>query len=86
MTLLSEISPQWLDCEVDGGLAAASQDAGPETFRAAVRQHTKGVLLELAGDARAPCTLDNLKHAVYKAIWWFASMGLPLPPTSEEVA
>jgi len=78
--------PQWLACEADDEQAAASQDAGPETFREAVRQHTKGVLLELAGDARAPRTLDNLKHAVYKAIWWFASMGLPLPPTSEDVA
>ena len=79
--------PQWLACEVGGGLGAASQDVGsPEAFREAVRQHTKGVLLEIAGDARAPRTLDNLKHAVYKAIWWFASMGLPLPPSSEDVA
>ena len=76
-----------LACEVGGGVAAASQDVGsPEAFREAVRQHTKGVLLEIAGDARAPRTLDNLKHAVYKAIWWFASMGLPLPPSSEDVA
>ena len=79
--------PQWLVCEAGGSPATASQGVtSPEAFRASVRQYTTGVLLGLAGEARAPRTLDNLKHAVYKAIWWFASMGAPLPPTSEDVA
>jgi len=82
-----DMPPQWLTDDDRTSVEPASQDFGsPADFRGAVLKHSKSVLLELAGDARAPRTLENLKHAVYKAIWWFAAMGLELPPTSMGVA
>ena len=82
-----DMPPQWLTDDDRSLEEQASQDAGsPAGFRDAVLKHSKSVLLELAGDAKAPRTLENLKHAIYKAIWWFAAMDLELPPTPVSVA
>ena len=82
-----DMPPQWLTDDDHTSEELASQDVGsPAGFRDAVLKRSRSVLLELAGDAKAPRTLENLKHAIYKAVWWFAAMDLELPPTPVSVA
>ena len=71
-------------------LAPAREDAGGEAsvtdMRARESAELRALLLELAGESRQASTLQGLRHPAMKALWWFASRDIPLPPSSDEVA
>jgi hypothetical protein len=86
----AEMPREWLEPEVgrDTTEARGGGCAGDaaEEFRACEGARLQALLRDLAGEARAPSTLRNLKNPVLKAIWWLASRGRALPPTAEDVA
>jgi hypothetical protein len=77
---------QWLEPAAPAGGAALAGPSSVEDYRAAVSDGAQAYLLELSGESRSARTLGNLRHAAFKALWWFASMGRALPPAPEDVA
>jgi hypothetical protein len=68
----------------EAGAGAIGGDIARHRADAAAR--CEALLIELSGEALRASTLENLRYAAYKALWWLACMGYSLPPTSEAVA
>ena len=57
----------------------------PASF-AAKCAHLRQLLIDYAGEARAPATLQAYRHPALKFLRWMATRQRPLPPSCEDAA
>ena len=53
---------------------------------AAERAHLRQRLIDYAGEARAPATIQGYRHPALKFLWWMATRQRPLPPSCDDAA
>ncbi len=66
---------QWFEPAAPAGGASFAGPSSVEEYRAAVSDGAQAYLLELSRESRSARTLGNLRHAAFKALWWFESSG-----------
>jgi hypothetical protein len=91
LSFATAIPAVWLDAE-DAGGDPDPEPADLDGFGASVpeflsreRAHLSAVYDDLAGHARAPRTVRNLKNPALKLLWFLASRGRPLPPSAGDL-
>ena len=83
-----DLPPTW--CNAAGGAGAprrhkvASAHDDTAAYIAAEEEHLAGLTQKFLGGARAPRTYGNLRNPGLKLIWFQASRGRSLPPSSRE--